>query len=90
MVVARDDGKIEIYSFSSESAFPTLCFEQLIGSTVTGIDAGCITMANSIDIIFSCFDGKILALVDSKKFKEQGMMANENAPSAEDTTVMER
>lgn len=34
-------------------------------------------MVNSKDIIVSCYDGKILTLVDSKKFKKQGIMANE-------------
>ena len=30
-------------------------------------------MANSKDVLLSCYDGKILALVDAKKFKKQGM-----------------
>jgi hypothetical protein len=35
-------------------------------------------MTNSKDIILSCYDGKIIVLVDSKKFKKQGIMAQEN------------
>ena len=35
-------------------------------------------MANSKDILLSCYDGKILALVDSKKFRKDGIMAPEN------------
>lgn len=74
LIVARDNGRIEIYSYENDNAFPTLCFETKIKSTITGIDVGNVTMPNSKDIILSCYDGKILALVDQKKFKKQGIM----------------
>ena len=77
LIVARDNGRIEIYNFALNTAFPTLCFEHQIKSTITGLCTGYITMANSKDILLTCYDGKILALVDSKKFKKQGIMANE-------------
>ena len=41
-------------------------------------------MTNSKDIILSCYDGKILVLVDSKKFRKQGIMAQESAPATEE------
>jgi len=41
-------------------------------------------MANSKDILLSCYDGKILALVDSKKFRKDGIMAPENPVLAGD------
>ena len=41
-------------------------------------------MVNSKDVIISCYDGKILALVDSKKFKKQGILANENQEEIKD------
>jgi hypothetical protein len=47
-------------------------------------------MTNSKDIILSCYDGKILVLFDSKKFKKQGIMASENAPTAEENPNAER
>jgi len=78
LIVARDNGKIEIYSYQFGNPFPTLCFENQIKNTITGIDVGHVTMANSKDIILACYDGKILALVDSKKFKRQGIMGQEN------------
>ena len=40
-------------------------------------------MVNSKDILLSCYDGKILALVDAKKFKKQGIMG-ENDRKEED------
>lgn len=69
-IVARDNGMIEIYSFQYGNPFPTICFETQIQQTITGIDVGNVTMVNSKDIIVSCYDGKILALVDAKKFKK--------------------
>lgn len=70
LIVARDDGRIEIYSYLNSSAFPTLCFESQIKSTITGIGCGHITLTSSKDILLSCYDGKILAVIDSKKFKD--------------------
>jgi hypothetical protein len=90
MVVARDDGRLEIYTYQINNPFPTLCFETQIKSTITSIDAGHITMTNSKDIILSCYDGKILVLVDSKKFKKQGIMASENAPTLEENPNAEK
>ena len=44
-------------------------------------------MANSKDILLSCYDGKILVLVDSKKFRKEGIMAAENpVPYGTETT----
>ena len=76
--MARDNGVIEIYSYQLGNPFPTICFETKVQQTITSIDVGNVTMVNSKDILVSCYDGKILALVDSKKFKKQGIMANEN------------
>jgi len=47
-------------------------------------------MANSKDILLSCYDGKILALVDSKKFKRQGIMGQENKNEIEDQKGQEK
>ncbi len=34
-------------------------------------------MAGSKDVILSCYDGRIITLMDTKKFKKQGLMAND-------------
>ena len=83
LVVARDDGRLEIYTYQNSNPFPTLCFETQIKSTITSIDAGHITMTNSKDIILSCYDGKIIVMVDSKKFKKHWIMAQENEKTRE-------
>ena len=76
--MARDDGSVEIYAYVLGNVFPSLCYECKIKSTITAIDVGHVTMANSKDILLSCYDGKIISLIDTKKFKKQGIMANEN------------
>lgn len=76
-IVARDDGRVEIYAYVLGNVFPSLCFECQIKSTITSIDHGNVTMANSKDVILTCYDGKILSLIDTKKFKKQGIMASE-------------
>ena len=55
-----------------------MCFECKIKSTITGIDVGNITMPSSKDILLSCYDGKLISLIDTKKFKKMGLMANED------------
>lgn len=83
LIVARDNGNIEIYSYQFDNPFPTLCFEGHIQSTITSIDSGHITMANSKDVLFSCYDGKIISLVDAAKFKKQGLLGAENQQDIE-------
>ena len=43
VIVARDDGVIEIYSYQDRSQMPTLRFETKISEQVTGMDVGNIT-----------------------------------------------
>jgi hypothetical protein len=81
---------VEIYNYSADNMFPTLCFESVIPSTITSIDVGFVTMISSKDILLSCYDGKIMALVDSKKFKKQGIMGNENQNQTEKETNKEK
>lgn len=78
LLVARNNGRIEIYSYDEDTQYPQMCFEKQIQSTITGIDFGNITMANSKDVILSCYDGQVLALIDTKKFKKQGIMGQED------------
>jgi hypothetical protein len=52
------------------SAYPILCFEVLVRATITGIDIGNITLATSMDVLLTCYDGKVLSLIDTKKFKK--------------------
>jgi len=62
--VARDDGRVEIYAHLKGKIFPTLCYDCQINLTITDIDVGFVTMANYKDILISCFDEKVIILVD--------------------------
>ena len=70
MVVARDDGSIEVYSYIHESPVPTLRYETKIQESITGIDVGIITNPNKQEILISCYSGKIMSLVDGKTYKQ--------------------
>ena len=70
LIIARDDGRVEIYAYVLGNVFPTLCFECQIKSTITAIDYGNVTMSSSKEVILSCYDGKIISLVDTKKFRK--------------------
>ena len=83
-IVARDDGRVEIYNYVPSSAFPTLCYEVQLKSTITGIDVGHVTMVNAKDVMLCCYDGQVLTLVDTKKFKQQGVMGSELVRTADE------
>ena len=35
------------------------------------------TMSNSKDVMITCYDGQVLSLIDTRKFKQQGIMGSE-------------
>ena len=65
-IVARDDGRVEIYNYTQASAFPTLCFEVQLKGTITGLDVGNITASAAKDVLIACYDGQIISLVGTK------------------------
>lgn len=69
LIVARDDGSIEIYTYEHQNPIPTLRFETQISESITGIDVGYITNPHKQEILISCYSGKIMSLVDSKNYK---------------------
>ena len=69
MIVARDDGSVEIYTYEHKNPIPTLRFETKIQEAITGIDVGFITNPNKQEILMTSYSGKIMSLVDSKNHK---------------------
>lgn len=65
MIVARDDGSIEIYSFEYRSPVASLRFETKVTESITGIEVGFITNSTRQEILISCYSGKIMSLVES-------------------------
>lgn len=64
LIVARDDGSIEIYSYEHKSPVPILRFETRLSESITGIDAGFITNPNKQEVLISTYSGKIMSLAD--------------------------
>jgi hypothetical protein len=70
VIVGRDNGVIEIYSYDDKSSVPTLRFETKVEESITGIDTGFIGNPQKCEVLISTYSGKIMALVDSKTFKQ--------------------
>lgn len=65
VIVGRDDGNVEIYSYDDKSSVPTLRFEYKLGESLTGLEAAYITNPLKQEILLSTYSGKVLALVDN-------------------------
>lgn len=59
IVVGRDDGMLEVYSFDTE-AEPQQVFVHELNESVTAIDHGYLSSLNTQDICISTYSGKIL------------------------------
>jgi hypothetical protein len=46
VVIGRDDGSLEVYSYDDKTSVPTLRFETKISEAITGIDVGHISNGN--------------------------------------------
>ena len=74
LVVARDDGSIELYWFEEKSASANLVFETKQDETITGLACGFITSATKKEIIFTCFSGAVKSIIDKKAVKRLGTL----------------
>mmetsp|Transcript_40095 Transcript_40095/g.99095 ORF Transcript_40095/g.99095 Transcript_40095/m.99095 type:complete len:815 (-) Transcript_40095:119-2563(-) len=60
VIVGRDDGALQVYSFDVSSE-PKLCFESSLTGSVTAAEAGLINSANFDEIVISTYSGQILS-----------------------------
>lgn len=67
MIVGRDDGSIEVYTFEYRSPVCTLRFETKVTESITGIEVGFITSPTRKEILIACYSGKVMSLVESSK-----------------------
>ena len=69
VVVARDDGSIEVCSYEENSVVPVLRFEtKLEGESITSIDIGAISVPKG-EIIVSCYSGKVFCFTPKEAMK---------------------
>jgi len=60
LLVGRDDGVVEVWSFENE-AQPKLVFERSLQESVTSIQAGMATNSQFDEVVLSTYAGKVLA-----------------------------
>lgn len=79
LIVARDDGNLEVWWFEERSQQADLVFETKENETITGLCCGHITSASKKEIIFSCYSGAIKSLVDKKAAKKMGAQTEDTS-----------
>ena len=79
VVIAREDGSCEIYSFS-DTEQPYLKYVLNFQESIVGVGMGHISKANFKEIMVSLFSGKVAGLIDSSSIDEE----------PEDNTAIER
>lgn len=82
MIIARDDGSIEMYLFNQTSLMD-LVFATKEQETITGFALGNFTSSQKQEIIFTCFSGAIKSLLERKHAKRLGVMTEDSAAMTE-------
>lgn len=60
VIVGRDDGTLQVFSFDV-SAEPKLCFEASLTGSITGVAAGLVSSAQFDEIVVSTYSGQVLS-----------------------------
>lgn len=60
VIVGRDDGSLQVYSFDVSSE-PKLCYESSLSASITGCQAGLINSANFDEVVLSTYSGQVLS-----------------------------
>lgn len=79
MVLTREDGMIEVYTYNSKS-HPELVYETRENDEkITGIAVGLFTSPKHPEIIYSCYSGAVKSICDRKTAKKIGVAADEES-----------
>ena len=65
LVIARDDGSVEVYAFQGTEK-PELRYNINFGESITGIGIGKISKTEFAEVLVSNFSGKVAGLIDAK------------------------
>ncbi|XP_070273011.1 BBSome complex member BBS7 [Myotis yumanensis] len=71
LLVGRDDGTVEVYSFNNANE-PVLRFEQALSESVTSIQGGCVGKDGYDEIVVSTYSGWVTGLTTEPVHKEGG------------------
>ena len=70
VVVGRQDGSIEVFSYDAMTNKPMKRFSSSLGESITGVDVGHITRETVKGIAICTFDGKVLSLLDAGAYEQ--------------------
>ncbi|ELW62629.1 Short transient receptor potential channel 3 [Tupaia chinensis] len=71
MLVGRDDGMVEVYSFDNTNE-PVLQFDQMLSESVTSVQGGCVGKDGYDEIVVSTYSGWVTGLTTEPIHKESG------------------
>uniref|UniRef100_A0A3Q2IL64 Bardet-Biedl syndrome 7 n=1 Tax=Equus caballus TaxID=9796 RepID=A0A3Q2IL64_HORSE len=71
LLVGRDDGMVEVYSFDNANE-PVLRFDQALSESVTSIQGGCVGKDGYDEIVVSTYSGWVTGLTTEPIHKESG------------------
>uniref|UniRef100_A0A8D0Z2V9 Bardet-Biedl syndrome 7 protein homolog n=1 Tax=Sus scrofa TaxID=9823 RepID=A0A8D0Z2V9_PIG len=71
LLVGRDDGMVEVYSFDNTNE-PILRFDQTLSESVTSIQGGCVGKAGYDEVVVSTYSGWVTGLTTEPIHKESG------------------
>ncbi|XP_005555895.1 BBSome complex member BBS7 isoform X2 [Macaca fascicularis] len=71
LLVGRDDGMVEVYSFGNANE-PVLRFDQMLSESVTSIQGGCVGKDSYDEIVVSTYSGWVTGLTTEPIHKESG------------------
>lgn len=79
LVLTREDGLIEVYTYSPKET-PTLVYEtRETDEKITGIAVGLFTSPKHPEIIYTCYSGAVKSVCERKAAKKIGVSADEDA-----------
>ena len=65
VVIAREDGSVEVYSFDGTNAKPQLRYNLNMGESITGLGIGNVSREDYKEVVLSSFSGKVASLIDT-------------------------
>ncbi|KAL6060424.1 hypothetical protein STEG23_022632, partial [Scotinomys teguina] len=71
LLVGRDDGMVEVYSFENANE-PVLRFDQMLSESITSIQGGCVGKDGYDEIVLATYSGWITGLTTEPTHKESG------------------
>jgi hypothetical protein len=90
LIVTRDDGHIEVYTYSQNQAAEQVFECRDANEQITGVAAGYITSPKQPEIIYSCYSGQIKSICDRKNIRKLGLAMDEDQTQAQQSEPQQK